>query len=114
MGQGSVDSVAHPGWGGRIENRPFNHLPRKSGMNRKKAGERCSPAFRRSKLAVQLRKYINGTNASSPSQMCDGAGGRIRTDMGFRPTTCEVAAFTSFATPAPIRRRTLITRRQDA
>ncbi len=31
VGQGSVcsvDSVAHPGWGGRIENRPFNHLPR--------------------------------------------------------------------------------------
>ncbi len=29
----SVVSVAHPGWGGRIENRPFNHLPHKSRMN---------------------------------------------------------------------------------
>ena len=35
MGQGSVDSVAHPGWGGRIENRPFNHLPRNSRKNLK-------------------------------------------------------------------------------
>ncbi len=26
-GEGSVDSVTHPGWGGRVENRPFNHLP---------------------------------------------------------------------------------------
>ena len=29
----SVDSVAHPGWGGRVKNRPFNHLPHKSRMN---------------------------------------------------------------------------------
>ncbi len=73
-----------------------------------------SPAFRRSKLASQLHKYINTIKDSSLSQLCDGARGRIRTDKGFHPTTCEVAAFTSFATPAPIRRRTLITRRPDA
>ncbi len=72
------------------------------------------PAFRRSKLASQLHKYINTTKDGSLSQLCDGAGGRIRTDKGFHPTACEVAAFTSFATPAPIRRRTLITRRPDA
>ena len=33
MEQGSVDSVAHPGWDGKIENRPFNHLPRNSRKN---------------------------------------------------------------------------------
>ncbi len=100
-----------------------------------------SPAFRRSKLASQPHKYINTIKDSSLSQSCDGAGGRTRrgvrpsvagrefaqsgrewgrweerasTDKGFHPTTCEVAAFTSFATPAPIRQRTLITRGQDA
>src|SRR5438093_1016074 len=36
-----------------------------------------------------------------------GAGGGIRTRKGFRPETCEVSAFTSFATPAPRWLRTL-------
>ncbi len=31
----SVFSVAHPGWGGRVENRPSNHLPRNSRKNLK-------------------------------------------------------------------------------
>src|SRR6266550_6479174 len=41
----------------------------------------------------------------APSQELEvphgGAGGRTRTHKGFRPETCEVSAFTSFATPAP-------------
>src|SRR5205085_11885145 len=36
-----------------------------------------------------------------------GAGGRIRTGKGLRPETWRVSAFTSFATPAPRRLRTL-------
>ena len=32
-GAGSVCSMAHPGWGVRIENRPVNHSPRNSRMN---------------------------------------------------------------------------------
>jgi hypothetical protein len=31
--RGSVLSVAHLEWGGRVENRPFNHLPRNSRKN---------------------------------------------------------------------------------
>ena len=34
----SVDSVAHPGWDGRVENSPLNHSPRNSRMNQKKLG----------------------------------------------------------------------------
>ena len=30
-----------------------------------------------------------------------GAGGGTRTGKGFRPETCEVSAFTIFATPSP-------------
>jgi hypothetical protein len=36
-----------------------------------------------------------------------GAGGGIRTRKGLRPETCEVSAFASFATPAPLRLRTV-------
>jgi hypothetical protein len=31
-----------------------------------------------------------------------GAGSGIRTHKGVSPVTCEVTAFTSFATPAPL------------
>src|SRR5205809_7244695 len=41
----------------------------------------------------------------APSQELEvphgGAGGGTRTHKGFRPETCEVSAFTGFATPAP-------------
>src|SRR6266513_2944549 len=37
-----------------------------------------------------------------------GPGGGSRTRKSFRPETCEVSAFTSFATPAPHRLRTLV------
>src|SRR5690348_10085828 len=40
-----------------------------------------------------------------------GAGGGIRTHEGFRPETCQVSAFTSFATPAPHRLRTEVSTR---
>ena len=36
-----------------------------------------------------------------------GAGGGTRTRKGLRPETCEVSAFASFATPAPLRLRTV-------
>src|SRR3989338_8908698 len=38
-----------------------------------------------------------------------GAGDGNRTRKGFRPETCEVSAFASFATPAPLQLRTVAT-----
>ena len=79
----------------------------------------CGPMQKRkprgsnpSALAVQrnwLRRprTLLQSYAIQSSGASGGAGGGIRTRKDFRPETCEVSAFASFATPAPRRLQTL-------
>ena len=63
-------------------------------------------ALRLSSAAKWLRgsanRYHHAIRDSTPSQWCGGADGEIRTHKGVCPTVCGTAAFTNFATPAPI------------
>jgi hypothetical protein len=64
-----------------------------------------SPAFVwRSVIGYAVTSQVCQTSAVPPAESRGerGAGGGTRTHKGSRPVTCEVTAFTGFATPAPV------------
>ena len=89
----------------RVDSRPIDF-----GASTTKAGEYCSPAFNwsvanwlRGELALVIKFVISRCRVKPDG----GAGGGTRTHKDSRPEKCEFSAFTSFATPAPYRLRTL-------
>ena len=91
---------------------PVHHYGR---WKRQSRGNRRPPGLGRSELATRIRNlYSNHRTNALLSQGTGGAGDRIRTDKSRSSTDCGSVAFTNFATPAPTRQRTVVTRRQDA
>ena len=71
VGWGSVDSVANPRWGGRVQNNPFNHWPRNSrdlGPGVRVTGQSESQTWLRYSQSMRLVK----TDEVEPNvQECD-------------------------------------------